>query len=96
MYDIQPIINKILDRIEAHKIDTGKYARWIWQDANNSRELGVNPYGCADAANLLYMLGHFPRVPNERDEWVTTMQEMQDKESGLFHESTHHALHTPA
>ena len=96
MYNIQPIIDKILDRIEAHKVSTGRYARWIWQSAAGDRELGVNPYGCADAANLLYMLGRFPRVVNEREEWIEAMQEMQDKESGLFHEKTHHPLHTTA
>ena len=96
MQNIQPVLDKIYERIEAHKIDTGRYARWLWQDANNSRELGVNPYGCADAANLLYMLGHFPRVIDERSEWIEAMREMQDKESGLFYEKTHHPLHTTA
>ena len=50
MYNIQPIVDKILERIEAHKIEDGQYARWLWQDEKGSRELGVNPYGCADAA----------------------------------------------
>ncbi len=49
--NIQDIIEKILERIEAHKLGDGKYSRWLWQDAKNSREMGVNPYGCADAAN---------------------------------------------
>lgn len=96
MYNIQPIVDKILERIEAHKIEDGKYARWLWQDEKGSRELGVNPYGCADAANLLYMLGHFPRDIEERAKWVETMQGMQDGESGLFHEKTHHTFHTTA
>lgn len=96
MYDIQPIINKVLERIEAHKVGEGRYARWLWQNSKGSRELGINPYGCADAANLLYMLGHFPKDTAERAEWVSAMQQMQDPQNGLFHESTHHPLHTTA
>lgn len=96
MYDLQPIINKISERIETHKVGEGRYARWLWQNAKGNRELGLNPYGCADAANLLYMLGHFPRDTEERAEWVFAVQEMQDTESGLFHEKTHHPLHTNA
>lgn len=94
--NIQDIIDNILKRVESHKISDGKYARWLWQDTRNTRELGVNPYGCADAANILYMLGHFPRVVEERAEWVETMQDMQNKETGLFYEKTHHPLHTTA
>ena len=96
MYDIQPIINKILERISTHKIEDGQYARWLWQNSAGTRELGINPYGCADAANLLYMLGYFPKDVEERAKWVCAMQQMQDAESGLFHEKTHHTLHTTA
>ncbi len=94
--NIQEILDKVLERIEAHKLSDGQYARWLWQDAQGKREMGVNPYGCADAANLLYMLGHFPRYIEERQDWVETMQAMQNKEDGLFHETTHHPLHTTA
>lgn len=96
MYDLQPIIDNVLKRIEMHKVGQGQYARWIWQNANGTRELGVNPYGCADAANILYMTGHFPRDTKERAACVSAMQEMQDPETGLFHEKTHHTLHTTA
>ena len=96
MYNIQPIIEKILERIEAHKIDTGRYARWLWQNQAGNRELGVNPYGCADAANILYSIGDFPRDPVERQCWIDTLRKMQDPETGLFHEKTHHPIHTTA
>ena len=96
MHDLQPIIHKILERVEAHKVGEGKYARWLWQKSGESRELGINPYGCADAANILYTLGHFPKDTEERAAWISAMQQMQDRESGLFHERTHHPLHTTA
>lgn len=93
---IQDIIDKILHTVETHKIADGQYTRWLWQDQKDSRELGINPYGCADAANILYTLGHFPKEIDERAAWVYAMQAMQDIESGLFHERTHHPLHTTA
>lgn len=96
MHNIQPIINRVLERIDAHKLSEGQYARWLWQNERQSRVLGINPYGCADAANLLYMLGHFPRSIAERACWVSAMQDMQESESGLFREATHHPLHTTA
>ena len=85
-YDITPIIENIHKTVESHRVETGSYARWLWQNEKGDRELGPNPYGCADAANLLYMLGKFPRVTDERSEWIEAMREMQDKESGLFYE----------
>lgn len=93
---IQDIIDKILHTVETHKIADGQYTRWLWQDQKDSRELGVNPYGCADAANILYSIGAFPRDPAERAQWVDAMQKMQDPETGLFHEKTHHPIHTTA
>lgn len=96
MYDIQPIVEKVIERIESHKLGEGRYARWLWQDDKGSRDLGVNPYGCADAANLYYMLGYFPKDLEKRAEWVKTMQSMQDPATGLFHEATHHPYHTTA
>ena len=92
MQNIQPILDKIYERVKAHKIDTGRYSRWLWQDANGSRELGVNPYGCADAANLLYMLGKFPRVTDERSEWIEAMREMQDKIEALREKNAQQAV----
>lgn len=93
---IQDIIDKIHHVVKKHKIADGTYARWLWQNEAGNRELGVNPYGCADAANILYSIGAFPGDPVERKEWINTLQAMQDPETGLFHESTHHPIHTTA
>ena len=97
MHDIQPIIDRALRAIETHRLDQpGSYARWIWQDEKGSRELGLNEYGCADAANILYMVGAFPSDPAERAIWVETLRSFQNPETGLFNEATHHPYHTTA
>jgi hypothetical protein len=96
MENIQDIVAKIRRVIENHKIADGQYARWLWQDAKGIREMGVNPYGCADAANILYSIGDFPSDPAERAEWVKTLRAMQDPKTGLFNERTHHPIHTTA
>jgi hypothetical protein len=74
----------------------GAFRRWITQDDRGSRDLDLNPYGCADAANILYTIGRFPRSPEERRGWVETLQDLQDPDDGLFHEATHHPIHTTA
>ena len=94
-YDITPIIENIHKTVETHRVGVGAYARWLWQNENGDREMGVNPYGCADAANILYSIGAFPKDPMERAEWGRVMQEMQG-EDGQFHERTHYPLHTTA
>lgn len=94
-YDITPIVKNIEKTVAAHKVSDGNYARWLWQNDKGTRELGSNPYGCADAANILYSIGAFPRDPGERAKWVETLQAMQG-EDGLFHELTHHEIHTTA
>ena len=94
-YDITPIIENIHKTVESHRIEVGSYARWLWQNEGGNREMGSNPYGCADAANILYSIGAFPRDPDERAAWVKTLQDMQG-EDGQFHERTHYPLHTTA
>ena len=93
--NLDPLVNKIEHTVATHTLAKGQYARWLWQNASCSRDLGTNEYGCADAANILYTIGHFPQDTDERRCWVQTMQLMQG-EDGLFHESTHHEMHTTA
>lgn len=89
MDNIQSIIDRIHHNVEIHRISTGRYSRWLWQegaknnqnqspDANaifkgGNRELGINPYGCADAANILYTINRFPSVLSEKQEWITAL-----------------------
>ncbi|MBS7706823.1 hypothetical protein [Chelatococcus asaccharovorans] len=79
-----------------HAIAPGIYRRWNTQAEDGSRDLGINPYGCADAANILYTIGRFPREPEVRACWVEALQGLQSPESGLFEEPTHHPIHTTA
>lgn len=96
-HDIQPIIDRAREVLATHELDRpGAYARWIWQNEEGSRELGLNEYGCADAANILYMIGAFPQDPEERASWITVLQDFQDSATGLFNEATHHPYHTTA
>lgn len=97
MHDIQPTIDRVRKVLATHKLDRpGAYARWIWQNEDSSRELGLNEYGCADAANILYMIGAFPQDPKERASWIGVLQDFQDPTTGLFNEATHHPYHTTA
>lgn len=96
MRDINRIIEGAREVLLSHRIDEGKYSRWLWQDESGKRELGLNPYGCADAANILYMIGDFPSEAEERMHWIKTLQSFQNPETGLFEEATHHSFHTTA
>ena len=108
MYDLRHLINAVETVVENHNLgQPGAYRRWNWQPpvqvqhgsqdpaqlSGETRELGLNPYGCADAANLLYSIGRFPF---ERQGWIDRLQELQDPQSGLFEEATHHPIHTTA
>ena len=94
---IDSIINNVHNAVKLHQLDgEGKYARWLRQDADNTRQLGINEYGCADAANILYTIGEFPSTSQSREQWVKTLQDFQNPETGLFEEATHHTIHTTA
>ena len=92
--NIDPIVVKVLETVKSHELSTGAYARWTIPEPG--RNMGVNEYGCADAANLLYTVGAPVRDPAERAKWVETMQNMQSPDTGLFSEPTHHPFHTTA
>ena len=93
-YVIDDLIQRIYETVKRHELETkGAYSRWSF---GADKDLGVNEYGCADAANILYTIGYFPRDPEERASAVRVMQELQDPETGLFSEKTHHPIHTTA
>ncbi len=95
--DIRPIIDGIRSVIASHKLEKeGEYARWIWQDEKGTRNLGVNEYGCADAMNIMYTIGEFACSPEVREARIKVLQALQNKETGLFYERTHHKFHTTA
>ena len=92
-------IDKFITMAEAcvknHELAPGKYQRWKWQNEKGNRNLGSTEYGCADAANILYMIGKFPRDYETRKACIDELQSFQ-KEDGTFQEPTHCMLHTTA
>jgi hypothetical protein len=97
MLDMTGFVAGIEEVVARHAMGTpGAYRRWLTQDEKGSRDLGINPYGCADAANILYTVGRFPRDRTERRGWVETLHGLQESGDGLFHEATHHPIHTTA
>ena len=95
--DLGDWIDAVERAIAAHALGPpGAYRRWLRQDSSGSRDLSVNPYGCADAANLLYTIGRFPSDPAGRAGWVATLEALQDPADGMFREATHHEIHTTA
>lgn len=99
MIDISQLISDAETTVQTHRRDRpGAYARWMWQTTPPAkpRELGFNPYGVADAANILYTIGKFPGDAGERASWITVLNGMQDPETGLYKEATHHTFHTTA
>lgn len=102
MYDLRPFINQVEALLARHFLSRynvgypGAYARWTIARGRLPETLGINPYGCADAANLIYTLQPFPSDPAQRLSWVRILQGLQDPGDGLFHEETHHPIHTTA
>lgn len=97
MRNIDELIVHIKETVDAHRLEQeGAYCRWLWQDERNSRRLGINEYGCADAINLLYTINEFPRDFKVRENHIRVLQELQDPQTGLFTEETHHFIHTTA
>lgn len=108
-YHVQPFVNAVESILATHQLgQPGAYRRWNWQknsggsgvtsqpQPEGTRDLGLNPYGCADAANLLYTINHFPQNPTERASWVEVLRGLQNPQTGLYNEDTHHPIHTTA
>lgn len=96
--NIQPIIEGIRAAVKAHELEgrPGEYRRWLFQNEKGERGMGKNEYGCADAMNLLYTINDFYCDEETRKARIEALQSMQDPETGLFHEKTHHPYHTVA
>lgn len=96
MYNIDNLIEKAHKVVKSHYLGDGKYARFLWQDKANTRMLGVNPYGCADALHVLYMINELP-TGDEAKACVKALQDLQDPETGLFTEAPKaYYMHTTA
>ncbi len=97
MYDLSDFVARVSDTVAAHRLGApGAYRRWSREWQGRALETAPYPYGCADAANILYTIGCLPRDPDERKGWVATLQDLQDPGTGMFNEETHHPIHTTA
>jgi len=100
MIDLRPFVESVRGIVGRHALDgPGRYTRYTIPGCDETgapRDLAPNPYGCADAANLLYTVGDLPRDPEVRAGWVATLRGLQDAETGLFRETTHHEILTTA
>lgn len=100
--DIRPLVDAIKKCVSRHELpQKGAYGRWLWEggvwgDGGAPRALGKNPYGCADAANILYTVNAFDCGEETRRARIREIQILQDPETGMFHESTHDPIHTTA
>jgi hypothetical protein len=96
-YDLTEFLVRVEANVGAHSLGrSGSYRRWLGRDAGGLRDFGLNPYGCADAANILYTIDRFPRGLDERHAFIETLQRLQDLDTGLFREETHDPIHTTA
>lgn len=95
MICIDNLIEKIHGVVKSHYLGNGGYARFLWQNEAKTRKMGVNEYGCADAMNILYTINEFP-TGKEREDALNTLLGLQNAETGLFEEHTHHFIHTTA
>ena len=93
---IDDLIGIIKKSVDDHRLAPGSYARFLWNNPEGTRKMGPNEYGCADAANILYTIGYFPQDPEERAAFVKNLQQMQEPDTGLYREHTHHPIHTTA
>jgi len=91
MIDLRGLVDQAAGVVDAARLAPGRYCRYA--DAPDRSE---NPYGCADAANILYTIGRFPRDADERASWVGALRDLQNPMDGLWHEATHHPIHTTA
>ena len=95
MKHLDALIDRIEEVIKRHYLGNGAYARYLWQNEAGTRKMGINEYGCADAMNTLYMIGRFPKG-EERTAALAALRGLQNPETGLFEEHTHHFIHTTA
>src|SRR5262245_8126649 len=90
MIDLRSFVESVAAIVERHMLGApGEYRRWLRE------EDGLNPYGCADAANILYTVGRWPSN-GEHAAWIELLGSFQHPKTGLFTEATHDPFHTTA
>lgn len=97
VHDLRGFETRVLEIVGRHSLGApGAFERWTGIDGPGERPRGPNPYGCADAANILYTLDRFPRDLAWRAGFVEHLRGFQSAEDGLFREATHDPIHTTA
>jgi len=92
--NVDDLIREIKACVDRHYLGTpGAYTRFI---ASVKADGKINEYGVADAANLLYTINDFEQAQNDREHWIKILQGMQNPETGMYFEPTHHTIHTTA
>ncbi|WP_154792122.1 hypothetical protein [Occultella kanbiaonis] len=94
MLDFTDYVADLRALVDEHHLGEGRYARWSTRCGG--AEPAVNPYGCADAVNILYTLGELPSSEAARREHMAALRDLQDPDSGSFDEPTHRREHTTA
>ena len=95
--DLRDFVAQVERLIATHNLGRpGAYCRWRLPSDKCDHDLGLNPYGCADAANLLHTIGRFPDDDAARKGFIGELTALQNPESGLYTDRTHHAYHCTA
>lgn len=92
MIDLSPFLAAALAIIDGARVEPGVYRRYSGSFGDG---LGPDPYGAADAANILYTLGRLPPTAEGRAASVAGLNALQSAD-GLWREETHHPIHTTA
>ena len=97
VHDLCEFEQRVLEIVGRHSLGApGVFERWTGVEAPGERPRGPNPYGCADAANILYTVDRFPRDLAWRAGFVEQLRGFQSADDGLFREATHDPIHTTA
>lgn len=94
-HDLTDFVDFLRVWLEDYRLDgVGSYTRHLHREGYDSTQ--VDAYGCADAANILYMLGSLPGGASDRASWIRSLQSFQEPETGIFTDGSHSTFHTTA
>lgn len=89
------LVGQAMEILARAELAPGEYKRYAV--VGDTGDASINAYGVADAANLLYTLGHFPPCGHPaRDGFVRSLQGLQQPDTGLWSERSHHDDHCTA
>lgn len=93
-YDLTEFIDFLRDWLADYNLgEPGRYTRHLRRAGYDSGR--PDAYGCADAANILAMIGELPFDPDQRAAWVGNLQSFQ-RPDGEFVDRSHSRYHTTA